>query len=102
METYRYFEEALKTLTSKFKTDLINELTSKGHNKTGNLKDSIMFSFKKNGNESFVLELECKDYIRYLEKGVLLKNFLLKKEKEIMELAKKEIKKDMLAYILKK
>ena len=92
---------SLRSLPEKFKSDLIVALNAKGHNKSGKLSSSISFSLKKEGDKTLI-ELYCMEYIKYLEKGNFLKNFLEKKQKEIKEVLTKAAKKDILNFLKQK
>lgn len=91
-------DQALSALATKFKQDLIAELSSKGHKHSGKLAASIVFSFRKNGDKT-VIELSCLSYIKYLEKGDFIKKFLESKQKEIEVTVKKNIKKDIIDFL---
>ena len=89
---------ALTLLSSKFKNDLIAELRAKGHSHSNKLADSIVFKLIRNGDMA-TIEFSSLSYIKYLEGGTLIKNFLDKKKKELIEVIQIEIKKDILGFL---
>ena len=98
MENLRNLESGLKDLSTKFKQDLINELSNKGHNKSGKLEKSIQFNFTSTGYE-YKIQLECLDYIKYLDKGKFLEDFLSKKTIELEEKLPEFIEKDIIEQL---
>lgn len=85
---FKLSENKLKELAGKFEQDLIQLVAP--HSKTGKLEDSIKVSFSVEG-DGYKINIEALEYIKYLEKGELIKKF---KEEKIKELAK-ELKKTM-------
>lgn len=90
-----YLESGLKKLSNKFEQDLINKLNSKGHNKTGKLEKSIHFSFNESGGD-YTIELSCLEYIKYLDDGKFLDDFLKDKREELAKELPILIKKDIM------
>lgn len=84
MGKYRNLEQGLKDLSEKFKKDLIDKLRQKGHVSTGNLENSITINFKDSDNK-FTIQISCLDYIKYLEDGKFLTDFIEEKQIELMK-----------------
>jgi hypothetical protein len=97
---FKETEMKLKGLCDKFKKDLQEEIKKKGHYGEGKLSNSIEFSFKKDKNK-YTLQLEANQYIRYLDEGMFLKEFLNTKKKEMDEVLKKSVTKDIIKEIKK-
>lgn len=92
---FKNLEEKLKDLSIKFKQDLIDEINNKGHNRTGKLEDSIRFTFNTI-TDGYTIQLECLEYIKYLDKGKFLDDFLIKKEEELTRVVPEFITKDII------
>lgn len=86
----------LSRSTDMIKKDLINEIHSAGHDGTGELIKSIKVNF--NGK---VLEIDANDYIKYLDDGKFLKDFIKKEMNKLMIGMTKAIKQDLIEQIKK-
>lgn len=91
-------ETELNRLARQFEEDLINSLNQSGHNKTGKLQDSIQIRFTTEGNECKIL-ISAKEYIKYLDDGNFLKDFIQEKKKELVKVIKTELKKEFIKQI---
>ncbi len=92
---YKITEDKLKTFTVNLKSDLINELSSKGHVDTGSLIDSINVNFNSS-TSSFSINTSALDYLKYLDNGVFLSSFLERKKNELVLLLQQSIKQDII------
>ena len=97
---FKSTDEELKLLTEKFKRDLISVLRHSGHASSGKLENSIKFSVVKEHN-GFTLQFSSLNYIKYLDRGDLLSEFMKDKQKELKKILTKSIKKDFSTYLLK-
>lgn len=91
-------ENKLQELAKKFEEDLKSLITP--HNKTGKLGSSIKITFKKTSS-GYEISIKALEYIKYLEGGKLLDNFLRDKTKELTKEITKTIAKDVLSLIKK-
>lgn len=98
MEDYKKTEQKLSELAAKFTEDLKSILRKENHKESGDLERSIKFSFKKEG-ESYVLKLSANSYIKYLDDGELLPNFMKTIQKEISTAVAKTMKEDVINQI---
>jgi len=91
---YPLTEQQLSSLASNWTSDLQSALQSAGHIETGRLSNSIRVSFKKTSN-GFEIDMNSLGYIRYLDNGMFLKNFLQKKQKEMVSILNRYMKEDL-------
>ncbi len=91
-------ENKLEELSKRFEEDLKSLVAP--HNKSGHLSNSIEVTFKKS-NSGYEINISALEYIKYLEGGKLLDNFLKDKTKELKDEITKTIKKDILSLIKK-
>lgn len=91
-------ERKLNELSDKFKKDLIDALAP--HRKSGKLEQSIELKFKKTTN-GYEMDLSALEYIKFIDEGRLLKNFIKEKTSELKKELLKPMKKDMLELIKK-
>ncbi|HWY35518.1 MAG TPA: hypothetical protein VNX68_12805 [Nitrosopumilaceae archaeon] len=88
-------EAACKILESKWKKDLIDEIHHAGHEGTGKLEKSIVIKVRE-GKKGPQITIESDFYIQFLDKGVFLKKFLEKREKELEKIIKDSLSQDIL------
>lgn len=91
---YPQLSLALNNLAVKLRQDLVNELNIAGHNETGALANSIVFQFTVN-NTGAHLHFNALEYIKYLDNGTFLSNFMDKAKKEIAEVTAKALIQDI-------
>ncbi len=92
---FENLHKKLMSLESKIKKDLVDEIVMKGHKGSGELISSIVVKVVEQSGD-YLMEIECHDYIRYLDHGKFLEDFLQKKMVELSKVISEEAQKDLL------
>lgn len=87
-------DKKLRSLEGQIKKDLIDEIKSKGHQGKGLLIDSITVRVVEQGGD-YNTEIECADYIQYLDHGKFLQDFLQKQAAKLERIISDEAQKDL-------
>jgi len=88
-------EKELKALAPKLESYLKSMIQARGLVDSGNLLKSISVSFVDKGG-SLELSVEAADYIKYVDDGKLLEDFLNYAKTEISETIVKSAQKDLI------
>lgn len=94
METTE-LDKALQNLTKELKQDLVKKIKQKGHQGTGALEKSIKLKVVKSEGKH-VLQFESNLYLKFLDKGKFLKDWLKEADKKIMKQVADATVKDIL------
>ena len=92
-------ESDLDKFSRKMEKDLVSLVNSK-HPGSGKLAKSIKVNFKKVSN-GYSLNIEANDYIKFLDDGKFLEDFLKEERKNIVEVITKAVKQDIIKEIKK-
>lgn len=85
----------LSVTANKWEEELKSLLTTKGYMDTGKLYDSIKVTIKYT-NDNFEIDIEAKEYIKYLDNGKLFKDWLTKKKNELPQIVQEGIQEDII------
>jgi len=97
---FKVTEDKIKEICTKLTTDMKSYIKEKGHEGKGKLSASIEFSFVKEVDK-FVIKLSANKYIQYLDGGDFIKEFYKIKKKEIQDMLKDSLNKDIINEIKK-
>lgn len=97
---FKNLDRKIKTLDKKFTDDLKKLIIERGHQGTGKLLNSIKATVVFQ-NSDYLILIEGKEYLVYLEDHKLIEDFLSEKSKELQKIVLEETMKDLKELIKK-